>query len=126
MVRKIRDIFQRKYYWLKDRLSRISFLNIIWKYCKKICRGRQIYEALVQKYGEQTQIYVEHYPGTGDVYITCALLDAWREKNNVKGPYVVTVIGGGAVKIAKLLGIKNTELLSQEDTDCLVAFLRFM
>ena len=126
MVRKIKKIVLRGYHSVKSRFSRIAVFNILWKYNNKICRGQRVYDNLLEKYGNDVQIYVEHYPGTGDVYITCALLEAWRRKERITGPYVVTVIGKGAVKIAKLLAIENVELLSQEDTDCLVAFLRFM
>lgn len=114
------------YLQIKKKLSRISPLNILWKYFRRIRRGERVYKRLLQKYGDQIEIYVEHYPGTGDVYITCALLEAWRQKNGINTKYVVTVIGKGAVKIAELLGIENVEVLSQQDTDCLVAFLRFM
>ena len=115
-------IFER----LKALLRRRPMLVFFFYYFVRMRRGFNTYRTILKKYGSDTQIYVEHYPGTGDVYITCALLDGYITQTKGNEKYVVTIIGMGAVKVAKLLGIQNTMLLTQTETDDLLLFYRFI
>lgn len=63
-TRSIRECIRRK-------LSNIGPLGILWSYKKTIANGKKVYVRLMKRYGANTRIYIEHYPGTGDVYITC-------------------------------------------------------
>ena len=85
-------------------------------------RGAIIYKKLVEKYGK-CRIYINHYPGTGDVYITSRLFRAWSEKT-CSPDYVpvFTVIGASARKVALLFSIENVEQLTQNDTNALIKF----
>ena len=121
-MRKLKDIYFR----LKSRIKRIGLINILWIYLKKIRYGYVVYKRILDKYGKDTQIYIEHYPGTGDIYITCALLESYRQKCGDNRPYVVTIIGEGSAKIVRLLGIDHVELLSQDESDLLITFYRFV
>ena len=109
----------------KERLYHCGLLNIMWTMRRNIRNGEKVYKTLTEKY-KGAQIYVEHYPGTGDIYITCALLKGYHIRHFKDKPFVVTVIGNGAKKIATLLGIQQIEVLSQKDSDDMIAFFRFM
>lgn len=121
-MRFIKSVWHR----LRDRFRRIGLLHALRSMYKISHHGEKVYRSLLTKYGEGTQIYVEHYPGTGDIYITCALLQKYHQQLYGDKPYVVTVIGGGAKKIAGLLGIEQVEILSQEDSDEMISYYRFM
>lgn len=126
MLNKLRNVIKLKFTLVKNRIKCISIISIFFIYFKKIGRGFEVYRDLLNQYGNDTHIYIEHYPGTGDIYITCALLEAYRSKQQIIGDYVLTVIGQGGKKIAKLLGIQDIVLLSQNDSDCLIFFLKFI
>lgn len=117
---------KRAYQSARDRLKRIGPIHIIWDMCKTIRNGKKTYNNIIAKYGEDIQIYVEHYPGTGDVFITCALLKAYHFKKYGDKPYVVTAIGKGAQKIEELLCAENIEVLTQKDSDDMISYFRFM
>lgn len=97
-----------------------------WNYFIRMRRGYRVYRSILKTCGDDVQIYVEHYPGTGDIYITCALLEKLIAKNKIVGPYVITIIGKGSVKIANLLDVQKTVLLTQRQSDDLLMFYRFM
>ena len=119
-------IIHKVYSKIRNKLKNIGPLKIIWTYIRKINYGYKIYAKLVIKYGLDTHIYVEHYPGTGDVYITCALLQKYHREHHGETKYILTVVGGGSVKIAKLLGVKEVVLLSQKESDAMISYSRFV
>lgn len=121
-MKMIKNIYSK----VRNKLKNIGPLKIIWTCFRKINLGYKVYTNLVSKYGCDTHIYVEHYPGTGDVYLTCALLQKYHLEHYGDTKYILTVIGGGSVKIAKLLGIKDVVLLSQEESDAMIAYSRFI
>ena len=111
---------------LKKHLKSRPMVVFFWNYFIRMRRGYRVYRSILKTCGDDVQIYVEHYPGTGDIYITCALLEAYLEQTGDHRNYIVTIIGKGSVKIAKLLGIQNTVLLTQRQSDDLLMFYRFM
>ena len=122
MATKISEkIFLRLKAFLSKRGVIVAYVSY-----RRIIHGQKIYEQLIKKYGEDTIIYVQHYPGTGDVYITCALLQKFHHMNYGEKNYVITLIGQGAAKIAGLLGVDRVELLTQKDSDAMISFCQFM
>lgn len=119
---RIRILAQR----LKEKLKKYGFVRIAGNYFKQIGKGYKVYRSLVEKYGDKVHIYIEHYPGTGDIYISCALLEKLHNSRQMNGDYVVTVVGKGAAQVAKQLNIKNIEILSQEESNFMILFIQFM
>lgn len=110
---------------IKAALKKVSIIKILWNY-HRVNRGFKVYQNILAEFGQDAQIYIEHYPGTGDVYLTCALLEKYRKKNDIHGNYALTVIGKGATKIARLFSINNIKTLTQTESDDLINFIRFM
>lgn len=108
------------------KLSNVGPLGILWTYKTSILRGKQVYIRLTRKYGERSRIYVEHYPGTGDIYITCALLKKYHIIHHPDEDYIVTLIGNNSKKIATLLRIELVEVLTQQESDDMIRYLSFM
>ena len=115
----------RSYIRIKEHIGHIGVVNILQTMCMDIRNGEAVYKAITDKY-EGAQIYVEHYPGTGDIYITCALLREYHVRRFQDKPFVVTMTGNSGKKIASLLGIEQIEVLSQKDSDDMIAYFRFM
>jgi len=118
-TRSIRECTRRK-------LSNIGPLGILWSYKKTIANGKKVYVRLMKRYGANTRIYIEHYPGTGDVYITCALLENYHKMYGLGENYIVTLVGNSSKKIASLLNIRDTEVLTQQESDDMIRYLCFM
>ncbi len=110
---------------IKNRLRRNLHLKLTQHYHSHVLAGRKIYLHLAEKYGDDCRIYINHYPGTGDVYITSALLPAWAEKEGV-AKYLVTVIGKSAYKVAKMFPLENVEILSKRETEDLLHYLQMI
>lgn len=108
---------------VKKAFRKIKPLKLTQCYYMHILPGRNVYWRLVRKYGEDCRIYINHYPGTGDVYITSALLPAWAKKEGVD-KYVVTVIGKSAYNVVKMFPIENVELLTMRETEDLLHYLQ--
>lgn len=104
-------------------LKKFSPLKLTQHYFFHILHGRKIYLRLIEKYGHDAHIYINHYPGTGDIYITSSLLPAWAEKNGISR-YVVTVIGKSGFKVAKMFPIENVEILTKRETEDLLHYLQ--
>lgn len=108
---------------IRRKLSNIGPLGILWTYKTSILGGKQVYTRLIRKYGEQSRIYIEHYPGTGDIYITCALLKKYHIMHHPGENYIVTLIGNNSKKIATLLRIELVEVLTQQESDNMIRYL---
>ena len=121
-MRKIKNLAGRLAAFLKTK----GIFLLFWIYFKRIADGYKVYKSILEKYGNDIRIFVEHYPGTGDIYLTCALLESYLKKMGNSEKYVVTIIGKGSVKIANLLGITDTVLLTQQESDDLLTLYRFV
>lgn len=117
------SILQKTKQGIKKALKQVRSVKLFQHYHTHLLHGRKVYLRLAEKYGEDTRIYINHYPGTGDVFITSSLVPAWAEKEQVSR-YVVTVIGKSAYKVAKMFPIENVEILSQRDTEDLIHYLQ--
>ena len=101
-----------------------GYLRIIAWMFYNIIPGMIIYCKIIKKYGKNIKIYIEHYPGTGDVYLTCGFLESLVKREGYKDNYVLTVIGVGGVKMAQLFGIEKIEKLTQHQSNALIHFAR--
>lgn len=110
MYRKIATNFLRKHTLLR---------MIAWFFYNTLV-GLHVYFNIIRKYGRDYRIYVEHYPGTGDVYITCGYLKSFAITEGNPERYVLTVIGNGAMKMAELFEIKNIIKLTQHQSNSLI------
>ena len=108
---------------IKRMLKKSRSLKLLQHYFSHILHGRKIYLRLLEKYGCDARIYVNHYPGTGDIYITTSLLPTWAEKNGIT-QYVATVIGKSGYKVAKMFPIDNVEILTKRETEDLLHYLQ--
>lgn len=125
-LKLIRDKVLKLLRKIRWKLSNIGPIGILWTYETSILHGKQVYTRLTRKYGEQFRIYVEHYPGTGDIYITCALLKKYHITHHPGENYIVTLIGNNSKKIATLLRIELVEVLTQQESDDMIRYLSFM
>ena len=107
------------------RLKRCIPLHIIATYRSRTLPAISLYEQLVDKYGQDADFYVQHYTGTGDVYLAASLLKKFVQDNNRSSNYVMTVIGGGNKKVAQLFDLEQVETLNQQQTDYLVRMSMF-
>ena len=108
---------------IKRKIREFKILYLYHFFFNHILNGRNIYLQLMKEYGEDCRIYINHYPGTGDVYITAALLPAWTRKNDVE-KYVFTVIGKSAYKVSQMFSIKNVKILTTRETEDLLHYLQ--
>ncbi|MDE6616103.1 MAG: hypothetical protein K2K35_06005 [Lachnospiraceae bacterium] len=90
----------------------------------QIRSGWEIYKKIRRKHGERTRIFVCPFPALGDVYLTGMYLENYCERENISS-YVVTVAGKACLDVLSLFGIKEVELLSKNESDCLVQSLVF-
>ena len=98
------------------------FLFHVWNHP---IRGYRVFCRLKNKYGDNCRIYINHYPGTGDVFITSMLLPAWLAHRNDGSVPVVTVVNKSGLRIAKLFPLENVEILTQRETNALIRFYIF-
>lgn len=103
--------------------KKLPYIKLLQQYYRHILPGQKIFQRLVDQYGPDCRIYINHYPGTGDVFLTSSLLPAWAEKNGVKD-YVVTVIGKSAYKVVQMFPIAKAEILTKRETEDLLHYLQ--
>ena len=108
---------------IKEKISHIRWLKLRQFFYAHILAGRQIYIDLIEKYGDDCKIYINHYPGTGDVYLTASLLPAWAEKQGVK-KYIFTVIGRSAFQVASMFQLEKVVELTKRQTEDLIHYLQ--
>lgn len=119
----MKDKIKKLVFQMKQVLRKVEWLKLYQFYFFHIQNGKKIYNKLVCQYGPEYRIYVNHYPGTGDVYITSALLNAWVKKKHVE-KYVVTVIGKSAYNVVKMFQINDVVILSSRETEDLLHYLQ--
>lgn len=95
------------------------------KHINKVYNGLEIYKKIVQKYGKKYIIIIP-IDVNGDVYIVCSYIGEYVKKLGLElKDIVLTVIGQGSYKVAKLFEIPFIEQLSLEDSNNLssIAYL---
>lgn len=106
---------------LRKRTNGLILTRLAYSYFRFARRGLGVYQGLRKKYGENARFYVNHYPGTGDIYLTSMFMPAWAKRRPGERA-VVTVIGKGGEKVARLFPLEDVEVLSQRDTKALIRF----
>ena len=106
---------------LRRGISGFTGLRMLYAGRRFADRGLAVYLRLREKYGENARFYVNHYPGTGDIYLTSMFMPAWAKRRPDERA-VVTVIGKGGEKVARLFPLQDVEVLSQLDTKALIRF----
>lgn len=86
-------------------------------------KGKQVYESLKNKHSFE-YLFICPYAGTGDIYIIGLYLDEYIRKHNIS-KYCITVVGKACSKVAKLFS-KECEVISVEESDCLVSYVRML
>lgn len=97
---------------------------------EKIRAGVKIYERIAeykrqQLLNEKTLLLICPYVGNGDMYIIGQMLDLYLTSRKIKD-YVITVVGNACAKIGKMFSWANIIVLSQDDSDALVSYVRFV
>lgn len=85
---------------------------------KKILSGWKLYRKIKIQYGKDTSICVSQHPALGDAYLAGLYLNAYYGSRI----FIVTAVSEGAFQVYRYLGIQRIALLTQEETDCLIAF----
>ena len=91
---------------LRKRTNGLILTRLAYSYFRFARRGLDVYLALREKYGESARFYVNHYPGTGDIYLTSMFMPAWAKRRPGERA-VVTVIGKGGEKVARLFPLED-------------------
>lgn len=118
--RENKHIFRTINYSDKSILSKTYFDARI----KEIIDGYKLYNKIIEKYGN-LPLYVCPYKGTGDIYLIGIYLDAHLKKRGVDN-YIITVIGNACANVGKMFNFKNMEVITQQQSDNLLGFLRVM
>lgn len=87
--------------------------------------GYEIYSSFVKDQEESFQVFVCPYPGTGDIYMACSLLETYLHREKINN-YLVVVIGNSCVKVAKLFGIENIRNVTNEEMAKLLKAWEFL
>lgn len=93
---------------------------------KNIRKGQSVYDNVTtSKQMEFQKLFICPYVGNGDIYLLGQFLKPYCEKNGIEN-YLITVVGNSCGKIAKMFNWQNVVVLSQEDSDNLVSYVRFI
>lgn len=94
---------------------------------KRIRKGQGVYEKLINESQLHTldQIFVCPYAGNGDIYLIGQFLHKYIDKHQISN-YIVTVVSSACKKISEMFHWKNVHVITQEESDCLIAYTRFM
>ncbi|MCD8039166.1 MAG: hypothetical protein LUE96_08795 [Lachnospiraceae bacterium] len=77
---------------------------------RNVIEGYQLYLEICSKYAAFDKMFLCPYPGTGDIYMACALLEDYLAKQNIE-KYIFVVIGGNCKRVADLFYVMNIEVL---------------
>ena len=84
--------------------------------------GMNILKKIRRKYRKDITVCVSPYPSIGDSYLAGLYLNACYGSEE----FVVTAIGSGVAEVYHYLDISNVYKLTQDETDCLIQYCRFM
>lgn len=90
-------------------------------YLARIKLGEKLYFSFLKKFGDDVQINICPYKGTGDVYLAAGFFKEQEKKEN----NVFCVIGKSNQNISKLFGLKNVKSVTQKQMDSLMRFAIF-
>lgn len=87
--------------------------------------GYELYCSLANTCREESWTFICPYPGTGDIYMACSLLEYYLLRENITD-YLVAVIGNNCVRVAKLFGMVNICNMTEEDMAKLLKAWEFL
>lgn len=82
-------------------------------------------EAIYKRVSNGNKLFICPYVGNGDIYLIGQFLTPYCKKNGIEN-YDITVIGNACKKIAEMFEWKCVHVLNQDESDELVAYVRFM
>ncbi|MCM1183101.1 MAG: hypothetical protein NC337_06990 [Roseburia sp.] len=88
---------------LRFCISRCGLLHIPCAFCREMIRGYRVYKRIKRRTGG-AKLFLQYYPGTGDVYLSAAYLRYCEERENAAGNSVFVVNGANAAGVAALTG----------------------
>lgn len=103
---------------INDR-SEEDFISLI---SEEIEKGKKVYEGLRKTFPRE-KFLLSPWNASGDIYVAGLYLSDYIEKNCPNG-YCVFVTSAAAKKVSEMLGYK-TELISQEDMDSMLLYIRY-
>lgn len=106
------------------KLKSRAIVYASYRYMKYVRKGYAIYKKLACKYGKDTAILVHGWPGMGDIFLLHEYLQYFLREHKIK-KYVVAVQGKAAKQVVQLFGIKQVEVLSEQEKNALVSFKMF-
>lgn len=91
----------------------------------QVLNGMNLYEELKSKYGEDVNIFISPCSGLGDVNMIGLYLFEYCKEFEIQN-YILTVVGKGSEKVARMFDINNIVMLTQQQSDNLVELCAFM
>lgn len=92
---------------------------------KEVEQGYLIYQEIKKPYADDSRVFLCPYPGTGDVYMACAFLKEYIEKESIHH-YILAVNGNSCAKVARLFGIEPIHVVSETDKNLLLKAWGFL
>uniref|UniRef100_UPI000686A7BE hypothetical protein n=1 Tax=Clostridium saccharoperbutylacetonicum TaxID=36745 RepID=UPI000686A7BE len=92
---------------------------------ESVKRGLDVYIKIINKYGDDVNIFMMPLTGTGDMYLAGTYLKEYIENNNIKN-YVVTVIKDSCKNLCEWFNIEKVEKLDIDESDALVKLSIFI
>lgn len=90
-----------------------------------VIEGYKLYLEICSKYGEFDKMFLCPYPGTGDIYMACSLLENYLLRENIK-TYIFVVIGSTCKRVADLFGVMNIEVIDSSKMQSLLNAWTFL
>ncbi len=80
----------------------------------QVLEGCTIYEKIKAAYPENYHMFLCPYPGTGDIYMACTYIKEYCVRHGIND-YIFVVVGGSCKRTAELFGIKNIEVITEQE-----------
>lgn len=112
--------------FLKKQPPKRNIAKIFWYYHWFVKKGYKVYRDLLIEFGDNTNVLVVPWPGTGDAYQTGLYLPEFLSKHKIDD-YVLVVGTKSVAKVLALFGLeKRTKVLCFDDTEKLSHFASFV
>lgn len=92
---------------------------------KEVIDGYKLYLNICSKYDDFDKMFLCPYPGTGDIYMACSLLEDYLLRENIKN-YVFVVVGNNCKRVADLFDVMNIEVIDNANMQLLLKSWTFL
>lgn len=92
---------------------------------RNVVEGYQLYLKIKNKYTEFDKMFLCPYPGTGDIYMACSLLEDYLLRQNIN-KYIFVVIGNSCKRVADLFHVMNIEVIDSAKMQLLLNAWTFL